>query len=50
MVKQSDHYDLLSAYLKNRSLQIVWQRSNFLAIVAQSALPTIMLWSPTGPT
>ncbi|ORX07504.1 hypothetical protein AWC29_06965 [Mycobacterium triplex] len=50
MVKQSDHYDLLSAYLKNRGLQIVWQRSNFLAIVAQSALPTIMLWSPTGPT
>ncbi|MEE3063354.1 MAG: GGDEF domain-containing protein [Actinomycetota bacterium] len=50
MVKQSDHYDLLSAYLKNRDLQKVWQRSNFLAIAAQSALPTLMLWSPTGPT
>jgi diguanylate cyclase (GGDEF)-like protein len=50
MVKQSDHYDLLSAYLKNRGLQRVWQRSNFVVIAAQSALPTIMLWSPTGPT
>ncbi|WAC94210.1 GGDEF domain-containing protein [Mycobacterium sp. Aquia_213] len=50
MVKQSDNYDLLSAYLKNRGLQIVWQRSNFLVIAAQSALPVIMLWSPTGPT
>ncbi|MEM6105986.1 GGDEF domain-containing protein [Mycobacterium sp. 050272] len=49
-MKQSDHYDLLSAYLKNRGLQKVWQRSNFIAIAAQSALPTIMLWSPTGPT
>src|SRR5262249_5836967 len=25
-------------------------RSNFVVIAAQSALPTIMLWSPTGPT
>jgi diguanylate cyclase (GGDEF)-like protein len=49
-VKQSDHYDLLSAYLKNRGLQTVWQRSTFVAIAAQSALPTLMLWSPTGPT
>ncbi|OBA64529.1 hypothetical protein A5647_02020 [Mycobacterium sp. 1100029.7] len=50
MVKQSDHYDLLSAYLKNRGLQTVWQRSNFVVIAAQSALPAIMLLSPTGPT
>ena len=50
MVKQSDHYDLLSAYLKNRGLQTVWQRSTFMVIAAQSALPVIMLSSPTGPT
>ncbi|MCV7167220.1 diguanylate cyclase [Mycobacterium stomatepiae] len=50
MVKQSDHYDLLSAYLKNRGLQSMWQRSNFIVIAAQSALPAIMLWSPSGPT
>lgn len=50
MVKQSDHYDLLSAYLKNRGLQTVWQRSTFLVIAAQSVLPAIMLWSPTGPS
>jgi diguanylate cyclase (GGDEF)-like protein len=48
-VKQSDHYDLLSAYLKSRGLQNVWQRLNFIVIAAQSALPSIMLWSPTGP-
>jgi diguanylate cyclase (GGDEF)-like protein len=50
VLKQSDHYDLLSAYLKNRGLRAVWQRSNFVVIAAQSALPMIMLWSPTGPT
>lgn len=49
-MKQSDHYDLLSAYLKNRGLQTVWQRSIFVVIAAQAALPVIMLWSPTGPT
>jgi diguanylate cyclase (GGDEF)-like protein len=48
-VKQSDHYDLLSAYLKNRGLQTIWQRSTFVVIAAQSALPAIMLSSPTGP-
>ncbi len=50
MVKHSDHYDLISAYLKNRGLQTIWQRSNFVVIAAQSALPAIMLFSPTGPT
>ncbi len=49
-MKQSDHYDLLSAYLKNRGLQTIWQRSNFIVIAAQSALPVVMLGSPTGPT
>lgn len=50
MAQQADHYDLLSAYLKNRGLQIAWRRSTFIVIAVQSALPTIMLWSPTGPT
>ncbi|BBZ40626.1 GGDEF domain-containing protein [Mycobacterium conspicuum] len=50
MVNQSHHYDRLSAYLKSRGLQTVWQRSSFAFTASQAALPLLMLWSPSGPT
>lgn len=50
MVKQSDQYDWVSAYLKGRGLQAAWRGATFAFTASQAALPLLMLWSPTGPT
>ncbi|ORV91916.1 diguanylate cyclase [Mycobacterium interjectum] len=49
MVKETDHYEWVSAYLKGRGLQTIWQRATFAFTASQAALPLLMLWSPTGP-
>lgn len=49
MVKQTDQYEWVTAYLKARNLQTVWQRATFAFTASQAALPLLMLWSPTGP-
>ncbi len=50
MVKQTDQYEWVTAYLKGRGLQTTWQRATFAFTASQAALPLLMLWSPTGPT
>jgi diguanylate cyclase (GGDEF)-like protein len=50
VMKQSDQYEWVTAYLKGRGLQGVWQRATFAFTASQAALPILMLWSPTGPT
>ncbi|ORA82818.1 GGDEF domain-containing protein [Mycobacterium malmoense] len=49
MVRQSDQYDWLSAYLKGRGLQPVWRWATFGSTASQAALPLVMLYTPAGP-
>jgi F420H(2)-dependent quinone reductase len=47
--KESDQYEWVTAYLKGRGLQAVWQNATFAFVAPQAALPLLTLWSPTGP-
>jgi diguanylate cyclase (GGDEF)-like protein len=49
MVKQSDRYEWLSAYLKSRGLQTIWRGAMVGLTASLAALPLVLLRSPAGP-
>jgi diguanylate cyclase (GGDEF)-like protein len=49
VVKQSDQFDWISAYLDTHGLLTPWRRISALFIAAFAAFPLVMLFSPVGP-
>lgn len=49
VVKQSDQFDWISAYLDSHGLLKPWRKISAVFIAAFAAYPLIMLWSPAGP-
>lgn len=49
MVKDSDQFDWVTAYLDGHGLLTPWRRITFVFIAAFAVQPLIMLWSPAAP-
>ncbi|OBA64510.1 diguanylate cyclase [Mycobacterium sp. 1100029.7] len=49
MVKQSDQFDWISAYLDTHGLLKPWRKISAVFIAAFAAYPLVMLFSPVGP-
>jgi diguanylate cyclase (GGDEF)-like protein len=47
--QQPDHYNWISAYIKDRGLQTRWRIATFTVTAALTSLPLVMLASPAGP-
>jgi diguanylate cyclase (GGDEF)-like protein len=50
VVKQSDQFDWISAYLDGHGLLNPWRRISAVFIASFAVQPLIMLWTPAGPT
>lgn len=50
MVKQSDQFDWISAYLYGHGLLNPWRRISAVFIASFAVQPLIMLATPAGPT
>jgi diguanylate cyclase (GGDEF)-like protein len=49
VVKESDQFDWVTAYLDSHGLLTTWRRITFVFIAAFAVEPLIMLWTPAAP-